>query len=60
MLPLELKQENLQLPNTDSHDIVLITGSGLRHKRFALRIQNEFGRLVKAWYELDKYLTLKY
>jgi len=53
MIPLELKEEILTLPDTDNHSIVIITGNGLRHKRFAYRLQKEFGDMVVAWYEVD-------
>ncbi len=36
---------------TDGHRIVVLTGTALRHQRFALRLQREFGDLVVAWYE---------
>ena len=54
MHPSELLPERLQLPATDNHGIVLITGKQLRHRRFALRMQQVFGELVVGWYELDR------
>ncbi len=53
MLPNELKEEIITLPQTEKHTIVIVTGKGLRHRRFALRILQEFGVQVSAWYELD-------
>jgi len=60
MLPLELKERFLKLPKTDNHNIVIMTGDQLRHKRFAYRIQKEFGSLVVAWYELDSTQKARY
>ncbi len=54
MHPPELSPERLQLPDTDNHSIVLITGNQLRHRRFALRMQQVFGEQVVGWYELDR------
>ena len=51
MRPCELDQRRLLLPETTDHSIVLITGNALRHRRFAYRIQHEFGSLVVAWFE---------
>jgi folate-dependent phosphoribosylglycinamide formyltransferase PurN len=51
MFPTELKAENLTLPESSDHKIIIITGSSLRHKRFAYRLQSEFGTEVIAWYE---------
>ncbi|MFC1584227.1 formyltransferase family protein [Fibrobacterota bacterium] len=42
------------MPETEDHSIVLITGNSLRHKRFALRLQQEFGDLVSAWFEIER------
>ena len=53
MLPTELEAEILNLPDTDNHTIVLVTSNSLRHKRFAYRMQQEFGDLVVAWYEFS-------
>jgi formyl transferase-like protein len=52
MLPHELDERRLLLPETTDHSIVLITGTALRHRRFAYRIQHEFGGLVVAWFEV--------
>lgn len=57
MLPTELQKEIITLPKTDRHTIVIVTGNGLRHKRFAYRIQKEFGDQVIAWYELDSKIS---
>jgi hypothetical protein len=52
MLPHELEERTLSLPPTTDHTIALITSTGLRHKRFAYRLQQEFGDLVVAWFEV--------
>jgi hypothetical protein len=52
MIPAELEASMLSLPNTDSCRIVVITGSELRHDRFALRLQAEFPGLVVAWLQV--------
>ena len=57
MLPNELAEEILTLPETDKHTIVIVTGKELRHQRFAQRILSEFGDQVLAWYELDTNTT---
>jgi methionyl-tRNA formyltransferase len=54
MLPHELDERRLLLPETTDHSIVLITGTALRHRRFAYRIQQEFAGLVAAWFEVGK------
>lgn len=51
MFPTELKAEPLKLPESPDHKIIIITGSSLRHKRFAYRLQAEFGADVVAWFE---------
>ncbi len=53
MLPPELDEDIIILPETDKHTIVIVTGKDLRHKRFAYRMHQEFGDLMIAWYELD-------
>lgn len=53
MLPVELKRSTVQLPETDRHTIVLVTGNNPRHTRFAYRIIREFGTQVVAWYQFD-------
>src|SRR5688572_20993558 len=52
MLPHELDERRLRLPETADHRIAIVTGTALRHRRFAYRIQQEFGSLVAAWFEL--------
>jgi methionyl-tRNA formyltransferase len=54
MIPIELKGEIYKFPKTDNYDIVVVTGSDLRHKRFAYRMQQEFSDKIVAWFELDK------
>ncbi len=53
MIPDELSAEYLDLPDLDNNQIVLITGNQLRHKRFALRMIEEFGDQVVAWYQVE-------
>lgn len=53
MLPLALSPEPLLLPAEGERSIVLITGAQLRHRRFALRVQQAFGDQVIAWFELS-------
>ena len=52
MIPTELTQRTIALPKEREHPIVVITGSSLRHDRFALRIQEEFGDSVVAWLQV--------
>ena len=54
MFPNNLKSSLLKVPKTLDHSIVIITGSDLRHKRFAYRIQKEFSSNVIAWFEVKK------
>jgi hypothetical protein len=54
MIPHELPAETIHLPATDRHTIVLVTGSSgsnLPYERFALRMQQEFGSNVVAWFQ---------
>ena len=60
MLPIDLEQKIIKLPDTKNHNIIIITGNSLRHNRFAYRIQKEFGELVLAWYELDNNVSPKF
>jgi methionyl-tRNA formyltransferase len=48
MIPEELEPKTIKLPDNDSPRI--LTGNSLRHRRFALRIQQEFTTLVAGWY----------
>ncbi len=59
MIPPELPPEILQLPETDRPTIVLVTGNGLRHRRFALRMQQAFAAQVVGWFELDEKQALR-
>ena len=52
MIPAELEASMLDLPNEDDYRIVVVTGSELRHDRFALRLQAEFPELVAAWLQV--------
>lgn len=52
MQPTESAGRVLNLPVTERHGIVIVTGDAPRHRRFALRIQEEFGELVDAWFEI--------
>ncbi len=53
MYPYELEPQIFTLPKKDRDTIVIATGSSLRHKRFAYRIIQEFGKRVVKWYEID-------
>lgn len=50
MIPSDLEAHIVAPPNGNG-TIVLATGNEPRHRRFALRIQQEFGNRVIAWYE---------
>lgn len=52
MIPHELTSKKIKLKETDNHTIVLVTSNSIGHRRFAYRIQKEFGDLVLAWYQL--------
>src|SRR5436190_1081043 len=52
MIPAEFEASTLDLPSEDNYRIVVITGSELRHDRFALRLQAEFPGLVAAWLQV--------
>jgi hypothetical protein len=52
VVPHEIKGRTLVLPAAaEGHRIVIMTGGALRHRRFALRLQKEFGESVVAWYQ---------
>ena len=54
MIPHDLVPSELTLPAIADHTIVLITGamgSELPYERFALRMQQEFGPQVVAWFQ---------
>ena len=53
MIPEELKGHELPLSRAKRYPIVVITGNELRHHRFALRIQEEFGEAVVAWIQVQ-------
>src|SRR5262252_4560877 len=52
MIPAELEPSILDLPSSNHCRIVVITGTALRHDRFALRLQAEFPGLVVAWLQV--------
>jgi methionyl-tRNA formyltransferase len=57
MVPHELAPRELLLPATTDHSIVLFTadmGSQLPYERFALRMQQEFGTQVVAWFRYQR------
>jgi hypothetical protein len=54
MKPQELKESLFELPKHSNYNIIILTASSDRHKRFALKIQKEFPKLVVAWYEYDR------
>ena len=53
MIPNELEGIPANFPATDDYSIVIITGKSIRSQHFALRVIEEFGDLVKCWYECD-------
>ena len=55
MIPAELTSRQIQLPKKNGCRIVVITGNALRHDRFALRIQKEFGERVVGWYQVVRH-----
>lgn len=59
MKPIELNSKTLSLPNDESKNIIIITGSQNRHKRFALKIQKEFPNNVVAWYQINSKISAK-
>lgn len=52
MIPAEIEPTTLKLPPFDQPRIVVITGSAIRHTRFAMRVQAEFPGLVVAWLQV--------
>jgi len=60
MKPQELKERFFELPKHSNYNIIILTQSSARHKRFALRIQKEFPKLVVAWYEYDRTVKSMY
>lgn len=52
MIPAELTSRQIKLPEKNGCRIVVITGNALRHDRFALRIQKEFGDRVVGWFQV--------
>jgi hypothetical protein len=52
MIPAELVPRQIKLPAKDGCRIVIFTGNSLRHDRFALRIQRDFGERVVGWFQV--------
>jgi hypothetical protein len=52
MIPADLPRRTIRLPPKGICSIVVFTGPDLRHERFALRIQKEFGTLVAGWFQV--------
>src|ERR1035437_5034698 len=52
MIPAELVPRQIRLPEKDGCRIVIFTGDSLRHDRFALRIQKDFGERVVGWFQV--------
>jgi hypothetical protein len=52
MIPAEFDAVTLDLPSAEHCRIVVITGTELRHDRFAMRLQAEFPGLVVAWLQI--------
>ena len=53
MIPCDLEAKHIELPPTDQHTIVLFTDAShgeLLCERFALRVQQDFGDQVLAWF----------
>jgi methionyl-tRNA formyltransferase len=57
MIPDDLPTRNFRIELDPSWNIVLITGSNLRHRRFALRMQEAFGDRVAAWFQVGRWAT---
>lgn len=47
-----METESITAPTSTSFKIVIITQGQMRHKRFAYRIQQEFGSKVVGWFEV--------
>jgi len=54
MIPADLPSRTLRLPPKGVCSIVVFTGTDLRHDRFALRLQQEFGTLVVGWFQVAR------
>ena len=54
MIPFDLAPRRLEVPAHTEPTIVVVTGAEPRHVRFALRMQQEFGADVVAWYQLTR------
>ena len=50
MSPNDLPSREIQLTDNKNAKIVILTGTSLRHDRFALLIQKEFGNKVVGWF----------
>ena len=50
MIPAEIEPRTIDLPPTSDYPVVVATGPALRHRRFALRMQQEFD--VVGWLEI--------
>jgi hypothetical protein len=60
MIPNELEGIPANFPATDDYSIVIITGKSIRSQHFALRVIEEFGDLVKCWYECDHSVSAEF
>ena len=60
MKPIDLQESVLNLPNHSNYKIIILTPDGIRHKRFALRVQKAFPQLVVAWYEISNDVAARY
>ena len=47
-----METQSITAPTSTSFKIVIITQGQMRHKRFAYRIQQEFGSKVVGWFEV--------
>ena len=53
MIPSELTPGKIKLTGEGERTIVVFTGNQLRHDRFALRMQHEFGHRVIGWFQVQ-------
>lgn len=49
-----METQSITVPASTSFKIVIITQGEIRHKRFAYRIQQEFGSKVVGWFEVKQ------
>ena len=54
MIPFDMAPRPLEVPASGEPTIMVATGDEPRHVRFALRIQQAFGKDVIGWYQLTR------